>query len=165
MLTSGPLLEHPATAVASSPLATLVGMPTLFTRIIEGEIPGVFVWRDPECVAFLSINPMHPGHTLVVPREEVDHWIDLEPTLAAHLFQVAQTIGRAQDAALSPRRIGVMIVGDEVPHVHLHVVPFDSVAELSFAHADPNPRPGSLDRAAAQIREALRDLGAEHVSE
>lgn len=140
-------------------------MATLFTRIIEGEIPGVFVWRDPECVAFLSINPMHPGHTLVVPRDEVDHWIDLEPTLAAHVFQVAQTIGRAQQAALSPRRVGVMIVGDEVPHTHIHVVPFDSVSELSFAHADPNPREGSIDAAAAKIRAALRDLGAEHVSE
>ena len=72
-------------------------MPTLFTRIIEGEIPGVFVWRDPQCVVFLSINPMHPGHTLVVPVAEVDHWIDLDPEVAAHLFQVAQTIGKAQD--------------------------------------------------------------------
>ena len=75
-------------------------MPTLFTRIIEGEIPGVFVWRDDQCVVFLSINPMHTGHTLVVPRAEVDHWIDLDPDLAAHLFQVAQTIGQAQMAAL-----------------------------------------------------------------
>lgn len=140
-------------------------MPTLFTRIIEGEIPGVFVWRDPECVVFLSINPMHPGHALVVPVAEVDHWIDLDPAGAAHLFQVAQIIGKAQDAAFSPRRIGMMIVGDEVPHVHLHVVPFETVSELSFAHADPNPPEGSLEAAAAKIRAALRDLGAEHVSE
>jgi histidine triad (HIT) family protein len=138
---------------------------SLFTRIIDGDLPGVFVWRDPECVVFLSINPMHHGHALVVPRAEVDHWIDLEPTLAAHLFQVAQTVGRAQQAALSPRRIGVIIAGDEVPHVHLHVVPFDSVAELSFAHADPNPPAGSLDGAAVAIRAALRDVGAEFVSE
>ena len=140
-------------------------MPTLFTRIIEGEIPGVFVWRDPECVVFLSINPMHPGHALVVPVAEVDHWIDLDPAVAAHLFQVAQTIGKAQDAAFSPRRIGMLIVGDEVPHVHLHVVPFETVSELSFAHADPNPPEGSLEVAAVKIRAALRDLGAEHVSE
>ena len=93
-------------------------MSTIFTRIIDGEIPGVFVWRDDRCVAFLSINPMHTGHALVVPREEVDHWIDLDPDLAAHLFQVSQTIGQAQMAALSARRIGVMVVGDEVPHVH-----------------------------------------------
>jgi histidine triad (HIT) family protein len=140
-------------------------MASIFTRIIDGELPGVFVWRDPRCVAFLSINPMHPGHTLVVPRAEVDHWIDLEPELAQHLFGVAQTIGRAQDAGLDARRIGVLVVGDEVPHVHIHVVPFDSVGELSFAHADPDPPAGSLDAAAAKIRAALRDLGAEHVSD
>ncbi|MET0629196.1 MAG: HIT family protein [Acidimicrobiia bacterium] len=140
-------------------------MTSIFTRIIDGELPGVFVWRDPECVAFLSINPMHPGHTLVVPRAEVDHWIDLEPDLATHLFGVAQLIGRAQDAALGARRIGVVIAGDEVPHVHLHVVPFDSVVELSFANADPSPPPGSLDAAAAAIRAALRNLGADHVSD
>ena len=144
-------------------------MATLFTRIIEGEIPGVFVWRDDRCVVFLSINPMHTGHALVVPRAEVDHWIDLDPDLAAHLFQVSQTIGKAQMAAFTARRIGVMIVGDEVPHVHLHVVPFDSVSELSFAHADPNPPEGSLEAAAERIRAALRDqldaAGAEHVSE
>lgn len=139
-------------------------MPSVFTRIIAGELPGVFVWRDDDCVAILSINPMHPGHTLVVPRLEVDHWIDLEPALAQHLFGVAQTIGRAQYAALDVRRIGVVIAGDEVPHTHLHVVPFDSVAELSFARADPNPPEGSLDAAAAAIRAALVDLGADHVT-
>jgi len=138
---------------------------SIFTRIIDGELPGVFVWRDPECVAFLSINPMHPGHTLVVPRAEVDHWIDLEPDLATHLFGVAQLIGRAQDAALGARRIGVVIAGDEVPHTHIHVVPFDSVGQLSFANADPSPPSGSLDTAAAAIRAALRDLGADHVSD
>jgi diadenosine tetraphosphate (Ap4A) HIT family hydrolase len=68
-------------------------------------------------------------------------------------------------AALTARRIGMMIVGDEVPHVHLHVVPFDSVSELSFSHADPNPPEGSLEAAATKIRAALRNLGAEHVSE
>jgi len=140
-------------------------MASIFTRIIDGEVPGVFVWRDERCVAFLSINPMHPGHTLVVPREEVDHWIDLDPELTAHLFGVAQTIGRAQDRALGARRIGVLVVGDEVPHVHVHVVPFDSAAELSFARADPNPSPSSLEAAAEKIRGALRDLGADSVSE
>jgi histidine triad (HIT) family protein len=140
-------------------------MPSVFTRVIEGELPGVFVWRDEYCVAFLSINPMHPGHTLVVPRAEVDHWIDLEPSLAGHVFRVAQTIGQAQDRALDARRIGVIIAGDEVPHVHIHVVPFNSVAELSFAHADPNPPAGSLDAAAEKIRAALRGLGSESVSE
>jgi histidine triad (HIT) family protein len=140
-------------------------VPSIFSRIIDGELPGVFVWRDPKCVAFLSINPMHPGHTLVVPREEIDHWIDLDPELCAHLFGVAQTIGRAQDRALDARRIGMLMVGDEVPHCHIHVVPFDSAGELSFAHADPHPPEGSLDAAAEKIRAALRDLGVDSVSD
>ena len=76
-------------------------MPTLFTRIIEGEIPGTFVWRDDQCVAFLSINPLAPGHTLVVPIEEIDHWVDAPPELNAHLFDVAQ-IDRPGPAARLP---------------------------------------------------------------
>jgi len=140
-------------------------MPSIFTKIIAGEIPGTFVWRDPECVAFLSIAPMMPGHTLVVPRAEIDHWIDLEPALAQHLFSVAQTIGKAQDAAFSPRRIGVMIVGDEVPHVHIHVVPINHAGELSFAHADSSPAEGVLDDAAARLRTALREQGAADVAD
>ena len=140
-------------------------MPTIFTKIIEGEIPGTFVWRDDRCVAFLSIAPMKAGHTLVVPRDEVDHWIDLDPELAQHLFTVAQTIGRAQDRAFAPRRIGVMIVGDEVPHVHLHVVPIDTAGELSFAGADPGVSPDDLRAAAERLRAALHELGADHVAD
>jgi len=139
-------------------------MPSVFTRIIEGELPGTFVWRDPECVALLSINPLHTGHTLVVPRVEVDHWIDLAPELVAHLFGVARTIGAAQLGALRPRRIGLLVAGDEVPHAHVHVVPFDSVAELSLEHASRDPAPGSIEAAAAAIRAELRRLGAEHVA-
>ncbi len=150
---------------AAKSTGSLRRMPTLFTRIIEGELPGAFVWRDPQCVAFLSIEPMHTGHTLVVPRVEVDYWIDLDPGLTSHLFSVAQVIGRAQQRAFTPRRVGLLVAGTEVPHVHIHVVPFDGVDELTFAHADPHPPEGSIDRAAARLREALRALGAEHASE
>jgi histidine triad (HIT) family protein len=140
-------------------------MPSIFSRIISGDLPGRFVWRDEQCVAFLSIAPMRAGHTLVVPREEIDHWIDLEPELARHLMAVAQTIGRAQRAAFSPRRIGMMIVGDEVPHTHLHVVPIDHAFELSFERADANPSPEALDADAEKLRDALRALGAEAVAD
>jgi histidine triad (HIT) family protein len=140
-------------------------MPTIFTRIIDGELPGRFVWRDAECVAFLSINPLHTGHTLVVPRAEVDHWIDLEPTLTAHLVGVAQEVGIAQQAAFAPARIGLMVAGLEVPHVHLHVVPIDGVHDLDFDRADATPDPAGLDRAAARLRAALADRGAAGVSE
>jgi histidine triad (HIT) family protein len=138
-------------------------MPSLFTRIIEGEIPGRFVWKDDQCVAFLTIEPMRPGHTLVVPRMEVDHWIDLDPDLTAHIFDVARVIGRAQYAAFNPRRIGVIIVGDEVPHAHVHVVPIDEASDLSFAAVDHDVAPAALDDAADAIRERLRAMGRSEV--
>ncbi len=134
-------------------------MPSIFSRIISGEFPGRFVWRDDRVVAFLSIEPMRPGHVLVVPRDEVDHWIDLEPELAAHLFTVAQQIGRAQNAEWKPRRVGVLIVGDEVPHVHIHVVPINEPGQLSFANVDRSPAPEALDDAAERIRARLREMG------
>lgn len=139
-------------------------MSTLFTRIIDGEIPGRFVWKDDDAVAFLTIAPMGRGHTLVVPREEVDHWLDLSPDLAAHLTKVAQVVGRAQMAAFSPVRVGLLIAGLEVPHVHLHVVPIRSESDLDFAKADHSPDPAGLDAAADRLRDELRSLGhGEHV--
>ena len=134
-------------------------MPTIFSRIIQGELPGRFVWRDDRCVAFLSIEPLQPGHTLVVPIQEVDHWIDLEPDLLSHLMTVSQAIGRAVDAAFSPAKVGLMLAGLEVPHVHIHVVPIRGVHDLDFSNADRNARDEDLDQAAESIREHLPELG------
>ncbi len=139
-------------------------MPTIFTRIIDGELPGRFVWADDSCVGFLSINPLQPGHTLVVPRAEVDHWVDLEPELATHLMGVSHQIARAADTAFSPVKVGLMIAGLEVPHVHLHVVPIRGVHDLDFANADPDPDPAVLDDAADRLRDALRSAGATGVT-
>jgi len=134
-------------------------MATVFTMIIQGDLPGRFVWRDDRCVAFLSINPLRHGHALVVPIEEVDHWLDLDPTLNAHLLEVAQRIGQAQMAAFSPTRVGLMVAGLEVPHVHLHVVPIDGVHDMDFANAARDPDPAQLDAARDAIVSALRDAG------
>jgi histidine triad (HIT) family protein len=134
-------------------------VPTIFTRIINGEIPGTFVWRDDTAVAFLSINPMRPGHTLVVPRVEVDHWVDLDTTVAQHVMEVAQAVGRAQRAAFSPRRIGLLVVGDEVPHAHVHVVPIDLAFDLDFAKAAAAIDPSELEANAELIRTQLRAAG------
>ena len=134
-------------------------MPTVFTRIIQGELPGRFVWRDERCVAFLTINPLAPGHTLVVPVEEVDHWIDLPADLAAHVWEVARLVGRAQQEAFSPSRVGVLVVGEEVPHAHVHLVPFDDLAQLDFANAAAPPDPAALDDAAPRLRAPLRAAG------
>jgi histidine triad (HIT) family protein len=134
-------------------------MATLFTKIIEGEIPGRFVWRDDRAVVFLTIAPMTPGHALVVPVIEVDHWIDLDPDLAAHLMVVARAVGRAQMHAFSPTRVGMIVAGLEVPPCHLHLVPIETEADLSFARADHHPDPAALDDAAERLRAALRDQG------
>ena len=130
-------------------------MPTIFTRIIEGELPGRFVHRDETCVAFLSIAPIRPGHTLVVPVQEVDHWVDLDPDSIGHLMQVSGRIGRAQMEAFSPARIGLIIAGMEVPHAHIHLVPINREADLHFENADQNARPEDLDAAADRLRAAL----------
>lgn len=127
--------------------------------IINGDLPGRFVWQDDRCVAFLSINPIAHGHALVVPRVEVDHWLDLDPELNAHLMVVAQRIGQAQQAAFSPLRVGLMIAGLEVPHVHLHAIPMNGMADLDFANAARNPDPSQLDAARTAIVTALRAHG------
>jgi histidine triad (HIT) family protein len=138
---------------------------TVFTRIIGGELPGTFVWRDDRCVSFLSINPLRPGHALIVPRDEVDHWIDLEPDLARHLMTVAQTVARAQQRAFQPSRVGLIIAGMEVPHTHLHVIPIDSEADLQFSNAAASVTPDELEQTATALRVALRADGATGVSE
>jgi diadenosine tetraphosphate (Ap4A) HIT family hydrolase len=140
-------------------------MSTVFTKIIQGEFPGTFVWRDESCVAFMSINPMAPGHVLVVPIDEVDHWIDAPPALAAHLFSVTHTIGLAQRAAFGCERVGVIVAGYEVPHTHVHVIPTTSMAELSFSNAAAGVDRDELDAWADAIRRELRAIGAAGVSD
>ncbi len=134
-------------------------MATIFTRIIEGELPGRFVWRDEAAVGFLTIEPIRPGHTLVVPRVEVDHWVDLEPGVAAHLMGVAHAVGRGLMEAFGPPRVGLIIAGLEVPHTHLHAIPMHTMADLDFVNADRNADGADLDAAADRLRDALRDLG------
>ncbi len=139
-------------------------MATLFTKIIEGEIPATFVWKDDRAVAFMSINPLRPGHTLVVPRDEVDHWIDCEPALREHLLDVAREIGEAQQKVYRPERIGLVIAGLEVPHLHLHVVPINSAADLDFSQAASSVEREDLEEAASSIRYILRSMGSTGVA-
>ena len=134
-------------------------MPSIFSRIIAGELPARFVWQDEHAVAFLTNRPLRPGHTLVVSRLEVDHWLDVDPQLLAHLAKVAQRVGRAQMAVFEPARIGMMIAGLEVPHLHIHVVPIGGMRDLDFRNQDPNPDPKMMDEAAESIRDEIQKLG------
>ena len=139
-------------------------MPSLFTRIIRGELPGRFVWRDEHAVAFLTVAPLRPGHTLVVPIEEIDHWLDVPPELMQHLTAVAQKVGQSIQETFSPEKVGLMIAGLEVRHVHLHLVPIHSLGDLDFAKADAKATPEALDAAAERLRAALREAGHREVA-
>jgi histidine triad (HIT) family protein len=134
-------------------------MPSIFSRIISGELPGRFVWRDDDVVAFVPIALLAPGHTLVVPVEEVDHWIDLDPELNATVWAVARSIARALDEIYDPIKVGVLVVGEEVPHAHVHLVPFHDLSQLSFANQDLSPDPAALDEQAERTRAVLRAAG------
>ncbi len=134
-------------------------MASVFTKIIEGEFPGRFVWKDDRVVVFLTIEPLVPGHVLVVPRQEIEHWIDMPADLSARVFEVAQTVGKAIDSVWHPAKVGVEIVGLDVPHVHVHVFPAQGIETFNFANVDRDPKPEDLDDAAAKIRAALTEAG------
>lgn len=133
-------------------------MASVFTMIINREIPGRFVYEDDDVVAFLTIEPMTPGHTLVVPRTEIDNWQDIDPAVFANVMAVAQRIGKAVCKAFDTERSGVIIAGLEVPHLHVHVFPARDLSDFGFANVDRDPSPESLDEAQAKIKEALAEL-------
>ena len=129
---------------------------TLFTRIIQGQIPGTFVYRDDLCVAFMTISPITAGHVLVVPIDEVDEWTDLSSELSSHLFAVAAQIGEAQKMAFKCERIALIIAGFEVPHCHLHLIPSNSMADLNFEYAVTSSNRDDLEQSSTLIIAELR---------
>ncbi|NLU82285.1 HIT family protein [Rhodococcus sp. HNM0569] len=141
-------------------------MASVFSKIISGELPGRFVWEDDDVVAFLTINPFTQGHTLVVPREEIDNWQSIDPALWQHITSVAQSLGKAVVAAFDAPRAGLVVAGLEVPHLHVHVFPAYELGNFDFANAEREPSAHSLDEAATKIRGALREQGHDrHVSD
>ncbi|MBY6412796.1 HIT family protein [Rhodococcus sp. BP-252] len=134
-------------------------MASVFSKIISGEIPGRFVWEDDDVVAFLTIAPVTQGHTLIVPREEIDQWQDVDGAVFGKLTAVAQKVGQAVRTGFDAPRAGFLIAGLEVPHLHLHVFPAYEMGNFDISKADPSPSPESLDEAATKIRAALTDLG------
>ncbi|WP_330357367.1 HIT family protein [Streptomyces chartreusis] len=137
-------------------------MTTVFSRIMDGELPARFVWQDPHVTAFLSHAPLTPGHTLVVPRQEIDQWTHADGELLAHCMQVAQAVGQGVQRGWDAPRAGLLIAGFEVPHLHIHVAPMWGMGNLNFDHAKPVADTAVLDEAADKLRVALRELGFEH---
>lgn len=132
-------------------------MSSVFTKIINGDLPGRFVYRDDLVVAFLSIEPIRYGHVLVVPVEETDRWTDLDPEIWAHANDVAQQVGRAIIEVFGSKRAGYLIAGFEVPHTHIHLFPADNMAGYDLSAIIPADQtdPEQMDAAAANLRAAL----------
>ncbi|QYH19254.1 HIT family protein [Corynebacterium aquatimens] len=132
-------------------------MSTVFSKIIAGEIPGRFVYRDETVAAFLTIEPVAYGHTLIVPVEEVDKWTDLAPELWAHMNEVAQAVGQAIVEEFDCQRAGYLIAGFEVPHAHIHVFPADDMSGYNLASAMKHDEtdPEKMDAAAETLKQAV----------
>lgn len=112
-------------------------MASIFSKIISGEIPSYKIAEDERCFAFLDIRPVAYGHSLVIPKEEVDYYFDLDDEYLADLNAFAKKVAKALKEVVPCERIGVMIAGLEVPHAHIHLIPMNSISDLSFT----NPRP------------------------
>ena len=130
-------------------------MPTLFSRIVAGEIPAYKVAEDDRFLAFLDISPLREGHTLVIPKRETDWIFDLpdEELAALHLF--AKRVAKALRAAVDCRRVGVAVIGLEVPHAHIHLIPMQTVSDMNFANPKLAPSAEALTATAALIRSKL----------
>lgn len=112
-------------------------MASLFTRIINGEIPCHKIYEDDDYLSFLDIRPINPGHALVIPKKEIDYIFDIEDDLLAGMMVVAKKVAVAIKKEVECKRIGVMVAGLEVPHAHIHLIPILQIPDLNFANAKP----------------------------
>ena len=126
-------------------------MPTIFSRIVSGEIPSYKVAEDEEFFAFLDIRPQAKGHTLVIPKEEIDYLFDRPPAQLGRIMEFAQNVARAIREVVPCERIGMAVIGLEVPHAHIHLVPLNSMNDISFAKAPLSLSAEEMQELAAAI--------------
>lgn len=128
-------------------------MPTIFSKIVQGEIPAYKIAEDDRFLAFLDINPLARGHTLVIPKVEVDYIFDLEDDLLAGMMVFARKVALAIDKSVPCERVGIAVIGLEVPHAHVHLVPLKEIGDLNFA----NPK---LKFTQEEFKEIAADIAA-----
>ena len=131
-------------------------MASIFTKIIAREIPGHFIWEDDLCISIMTIMPIRDGHCMVIPKQEVDHWDDVPEDTARHLMSVSQKVAKAVKAVVPCLRVGVSIVGIEVPHTHIHLMPMDTTADMDFRNSREVSQESLADMA-ARIRQVLTE--------
>lgn len=129
-------------------------MASIFSKIIAGELPGHFVWRDEKCVGIMTIEPVRPGHILVIPIEEVDQWDDMSAELSEHILGVCRTLAKAMKKAYNCKRVSLSIIGLEVPHAHIHMWPISEMGDIHFSQAAMADQE-ALAAEAGKIRRAL----------
>ena len=130
-------------------------MPSIFTRIVKGEIPCHKILENEHYLAFLDVRPINPGHTLVITKKEIDYIFDVDDELLAGLMVFAKKVARAIQKEIPCQRIGVMVAGIEVPHTHVHLVPIQNVLDLNFARAKQASQE-DLAKLAERIRERIK---------
>ena len=129
-------------------------MPSIFTRIINGEIPCYKIAEDNHCIAFLDVNPLTLGHTLIVPKKEVDYIFDISDNEYIYLWNFAKYVARGVKAAVPCKRVGIAVIGLEVPHAHIHLIPLNRVSDMNFA----NPKMKVADQEMIQIAQQIRSF-------
>jgi histidine triad (HIT) family protein len=131
-------------------------MASIFTKIINREIPGHIVAEDDEFIAFLDINPLVMGHTLVVPKQEVDYIFDLEDEVFTGLNLFCKKVGQAIEKVVPCERIGIAVIGLEVPHTHVHLIPLRTMDDINFSRPKLNPDQEELQKLSFRISEAFK---------
>jgi histidine triad (HIT) family protein len=130
-------------------------MASIFTKIVNGEIPCYKIAEDDRFLAFLDIHPLAKGHTLVIPKQETDYLFDLDDELIAGLLVFAKKIAGAIDSVMDCKRVGVAVLGLEVPHAHIHLIPVNNLYDIEFSRPKLKLSPEELEEIAAKIRSAL----------
>lgn len=132
-------------------------MASIFTRIVKGEIPCHKIYEDENYLAFLDINPLVKGHTLVIPKKEVDYIFDLDDEFLAGMIVFAKKVAHAMDRVIDCKRIGIVVLGLEVPHAHIHLIPINSLYDTEFSRPKLKLTADELEQIAEKIRTALNN--------
>ena len=130
-------------------------MSSIFTKIINGEIPCYKIAEDENFFAFLDINPNAKGHTLCIPKKEVDKIMDLDEATYAGLMQFSRKVGKAIESSIDCKRVGISVIGLEVPHVHVHLIPLTEMKQATFQHKEQFSA-AEFEEIAAKIRMAIK---------
>ena len=130
-------------------------MPSIFSRIVAGEIPSYKIAEDEKFFCFLDINPMAKGHTLVIPKQETDYLFDLDDDLLKDMIAFSKKVAKAIEKAISCKRVGVMVIGMEVPHAHIHLIPINKESDMSLSNQRVKLQQAEFEEIAKSIRESF----------